>query len=867
MSTVCPKSKQAHICRTLQLENVNLRFLCSGVNAWTAELDQPLKHKIESHWKIKVMHEEYSEASKNEKMYVLSMFPYPSGNLHMGHVRVYVISDSIARFHRMNGKNVLQPMGWDAFGLPAENAAIERGVSADAWTKDNIATMRQQLKQLGCTLDWSRELATCDPEYYRFTQYIFLKLFENGLAYKKKALVNWDPIDQTVLADEQVDENGCSWRSGAKVEKKVLSQWFIKTTAFAKSLYDGLESNTLEDWRDIIKLQKHWIGECNGASFEFLLIDSVSGKTDMLNVWTAKSEHLNNVKCICVAPGSIIDRECEGEGRRKLQHVVAVNPLTNEKIPVYITDAVQYEEGRDNKLIIPGLYEDDCEFLKSVDLLALADKNLCDNEMERKKIIAKLNGNLTSSKIRDWLISRQRFWGTPIPIVNCEKCGEQPIPYEELPVTLPPFASISQKGSSHLKATPEWIQTSCPKCNGPAQRDTDTMDTFVDSSWYFLRYTDPHNTELPFRKDLANKLMPVDIYIGGKEHAVLHLYYARFMNHFLHSIGWISEPEPFRRLLVQGMVMGKSYRVKSTGRYLKQDEIDFSGKKPVEAETHKPLVETWEKMSKSKYNGVNPNDMFSEYGIDVTRLLILADVAPFTPRNWDKSTFPGIINWQRRLWLTVQAFREARAGGLPKPPDMDKHEASLWDSRNYYTRQTTYSYSVSHQLSTAIRKMQGLTNDLRKHSAETMAHSGEFERALAVQVIMLAPIAPHFASELWVGMQTAQGRIDKVKGEIDWSKPVLQQTWPVVDSNYLLSFECAINRAIKCELKLPRKDLDLLTVESALQLALDQPAIQEYTFNNPVLGTNWKFYPGLYAYLDIAVDHTKIKQAKRKAAA
>lgn len=863
-SMICSKNKQALINRKLLSENCNIRFLCSGVNAWNQELDQALKHKIESHWKEKLKYETYNENSKKEKMYVLSTFPYPSGNLHMGHVRVYAISDSVAQFHRMNGKNVLHPMGWDAFGLPAENAAIERGISADVWTKDNIATMKQQLKQLGCIFDWSREVATCQPEYYHFTQYIFLKLFENGLVYKKKALVNWDPVDQTVLADEQVDANGCSWRSGAKVEKKVLSQWFIKTTAYAKALYDGLASNTLEDWRDIIKLQEHWIGECNGASFEFPLIDSHSGETDVLNVWTAKAEHISRVKCICVAPGSVIDRQCEGEGCRKL-HIEAVNPLTNEKIPVFVTDAVQYEEGRDNKLIIPGLYESDNEFIKSVNLV-LPNEDLCDNETERKNVIAKLNGKLTSSKIRDWLISRQRFWGTPIPIVNCEKCGEQPVPFEELPVKLPPVVSLSQKGSSHLKASPEWIQTTCPKCKGPAHRDTDTMDTFVDSSWYFLRYVDPLNTQQPFRKELANKLMPVDIYVGGKEHAVLHLYYARFMNYFLHSLGWISEPEPFRRLLVQGMVMGKTYKVKGTGRYLSQDQIDFSGEKPVEAGTGKPLVETWEKMSKSKHNGVDPCEMFSEYGVDMTRLLILADVAPFTHRNWDKSTFPGIINWQRRLWLTVQQFRQARAANLPKPPDLDKQEASLWDSRNFYTRHATFSYFVSHQLSTAIRKMQGLTNDLRRHSEGTMAHSGEFERALAVQVIMLAPMAPHFASELWAGMQSAPGRIEKVKGEIDWSKPVLQQTWPVVDSSYFLSFECAVNTAINCKLKLPRKDLDSLTLETALQLALDQPTVQKYTYNNPVIGTTWKFYPGLYAYLDIAVDRKKIKLAEREAA-
>nr|CAD7601834.1 unnamed protein product [Timema genevievae] len=470
------------------------------------------KHSIENYWKSKLKFP--PDDDQKPKYYVLSMFPYPSGRLHMGHVRVYTISDTMARFNRMNGKNVIHPMGWDAFGLPAENAAIERSVEPRKWTNQNIDHMKKQMKQLGCSFDWDREVSTCDPSYYHWTQTLFLKLYDSGLVYRKEALVNWDPVDQTVLADEQVDENGCSWRSGAKIEKKLLNQWFIRATQFAKSLYDGLSDPLLKNWRDIIKVQKHWIGECDGTTFEFEL-EGIKSET-RVNVWTRNPESVLEATFIAVSPGSVLDKLDSEEAMKE---------------------------------------------------------RVC--EIARKKNIG---GYPVSSKLRDWLISRQRYWGTPIPMIHCTSCGGvQPVPLKDLPVVLPEIECLASRGQSPLLDATDWLHTKCPKCGGDATRETDTMDTFVDSSWYFLRYLDPHNKEEPFNKERVSKFMPVDLYIGGKEHAVLHLYYARLMNHFLHQVGLVPHREPFRRLLVQGMVKGRSYRVKGTGRYLTEQQVDLSG--------------------------------------------------------------------------------------------------------------------------------------------------------------------------------------------------------------------------------------------------------------------------------------------------
>lgn len=470
---------------------------------------------------------------------------------------------------------VIHPIGWDAFGLPAENAAIERQIAPDDWTKKNILQMKTQLQRLGCSFDWDRELATCNPLYYKWTQDLFLKLFDAGLVYQKEAIVNWDPIDKTVLADEQVDENGCSWRSKAKVEKIIFKQWFIRTTRFAKDLLEGLDDSVLQDWKDVIKLQRHWIGDCNGVNFDFKLINT----NDFVTLWTSQPEYIKHAKFIAITPSHILSRynSTNVDNSTKKLDVKAIHPLTQQEIPIFITDQIEFLPQTDSFLGIPCACDQSAQFSEKYQI-AYDTFEINDNEkiIMRDKVcqeaqVKGVGGYWTSGKLRDWLISRQRFWGTPIPIIHCDTCGVQPV--RDLPVSLPKLTKLNLK----LSDVYEWVNCVCPKCHKSAKRETDTMDTFVDSSWYYLRYLDPKNNEEIFSKRKSYDLMPVDLYVGGKEHAVLHLYYARFISHFLHSLNLLPEREPFKRLLVQGMVMGRSYRIKGTGRYVTENEVKVLG--------------------------------------------------------------------------------------------------------------------------------------------------------------------------------------------------------------------------------------------------------------------------------------------------
>ncbi|GLV45797.1 Leucyl-tRNA synthetase mitochondrial [Carabus blaptoides fortunei] len=851
------------------------RFL-SGISAWDEELSSTHKHQIEKYWKDKIWSPTFDEDDKTrDKFYVLSMFPYPSGKLHMGHVRVYTISDTVARYHRMNGKNVLQPIGWDAFGLPAENAAIERNVAPKDWTDQNIAQMKQQLDRLGCSFDWSREIATCEPDYYKWTQYLFLKMFESGLAYQKEALVNWDPIDQTVLAHEQVNENGCSWRSGVKVEKKLLKQWFIRTTKYAKDLLDHLDDPQLQDWRDIIKLQKHWIGECNGVSFDFKLIGTESSQSkDILTLWTSKPELMTMAKFVTVKSSSKLGGyKYEMINGVKRLMIKAENPLTGEKIPVFVHDDIEYELFCDTYLGIPGGFEADRQFAQSVELemseetnsLQPAEIPRLQNEICNKAQSLAVGGYWTSAKLQDWLISRQRYWGTPIPIVHCDSCGAQPVPTEQLPVMLPTVSGLSKKGA--LAQSDDWINTTCPKCGGRAKRETDTMDTFVDSAWYYLRYIDPKNQSEPFSKEQANKLMPVDLYIGGKEHAVLHLYYARFLSHFLYSLGLVPQREPFNRLLVQGMIMGQSYRIKGTGKYLSKSQvniIDSKKNKAIDKESGKSVVVTWEKMSKSKLNGVDPEEMFEQYGTDTTRLLVLADVAPTSHRNWSTATFPGILNWQHRLWLTVGKFIDLRKNNPAEcsEEEFKLHEDNLFDSRNFYIKGATFNYYMSQQMSVAVSKMQGLTNSLRRVPPSVIARSEQFERALAAQIILLAPMAPHFASELWTGFQSAPNRINNSNFDYNWEKSVLEQSWPQVDLDYRLDLLCQTNGHENTIVKIPRKELEAMDYDRAVSIALQQPEVQKILETRKMLDAKFDVYKGYQGVVNILTSEKLVQVEK-----
>ncbi|CAH1955218.1 unnamed protein product [Acanthoscelides obtectus] len=769
---------------------------------------------------------------------------------------------------------VIHPIGWDAFGLPAENAAIERKIAPSVWTRQNIAHMKNQLEQLGCSFEWDREFATCDTEYYKWTQDLFIKLYDAGLIYQRKALVNWDPVDQTVLADEQVDENGCSWRSGAKVEKKLLKQWFVRTTKFAKSLFDNLDSSILHDWRDIIKLQKHWIGECNGVNFDFKVTNS---EVEFVTLWTSHPEYIEDVKFVVVSENHILAKQ-EGvtdvAGAVKLKAELE-NPFTKHKIPVFMSHEIEYLPLTDSYVGIPGVADkatnfaqtcgiphDNTPLLKNTDEVTAKQEHICNTAKHMK-----IGGYWTSAKLKDWLISRQRYWGTPIPMIHCKDCRAVTVPKDQLPVELPNLSTLSKKGGSQLAEVSEWLNTKCPKCGQDAKRETDTMDTFVDSSWYFLRFTDPVNKKKIFDENKAEELMPVDLYIGGKEHAVLHLYYARFINHFLHSLGLVPEKEPFKRLLVQGMVMGRSYKVKTTGEYLPENKVkilDMKKNKAVTKGTGEPVVIAWEKMSKSKHNGVDPAEMFEQYGADTTRLLILADVSPTSHRNWNSNTFPGIMNWQKRLWLTIRDFLTYR-NSLPKMiPDNEfkSHDDFMFDSRNYYVKGASFNYVISQQMSIAVSKQQGLTNSLRKCPPAVYAYSKQFERALAAQIIMLAPMAPHFSSELWSGFVSAPKRLNNSE-EIIWDKAVLDQEWPVVDLDYQLELSFQVNGHENALVKIARKDLENLPKEKALEMALQQKEVQTTLTKRNILDVRYDCHKGFDGILNIITDQPppKVKEA------
>ncbi|KYM76864.1 putative leucyl-tRNA synthetase, mitochondrial [Atta colombica] len=830
--------------------------------------------KIEKYWGDKINPYKSSvNGDAKDKFYILSMFPYPSGALHMGHVRVYTISDTVARFYRLKGsKNVIHPMGWDAFGLPAENAAIERQINPAVWTTENIKTMRNQLKMLNYSFDWDREFATCDPDYYKWTQELFLKLFDKGLVYQKEAYVNWDPVDQTVLAEEQIDVNQRSWRSGVLVEKKLLKQWFIRTTAFAKSLLEGLNDPTLKEWRDITKLQKHWIGDCNGINIDFKLVSEIPEFPRTLNIWIDTPEFVEYAKFVAISSQSILNRKehtYEIDVGIKSLNAKIINPFSGEELPVFITDKVVYPSWRDVRLGIPSASMDDLKFSELIGI-PFTRHSIRSYEQQQQKISEVfqkarewgIGGYPVSSKLQDWLISRQRYWGTPIPIIHCTNCGTQPVPRNQLPVILPKMTHSSSNKRFSIQDMKDWLQTKCPKCEGNATREADTMDTFVDSSWYFLRFMDPKNTKEMFSVEKVKEMFPVDLYIGGKEHAVLHLYFARFMSHFLHSEGLLPYREPFKQLLVQGIVMGKTYQVINTGKYILENEVLKEGDQ-YKTKSGELVSMRWEKMSKSKLNGVDPLILLNKYGIDTTRLLILADVAPTSTRNWSENTVTGISNWQNRLWTVVKRFKTERnkisleeLESKPTNPKYAEQDAYMFDSRNYFLKNVTFNIVESQQLSIAISRLQGLTNSLRKVDLECLRKSREFERALAVQIIMLAPFAPHFASELWAIFCSAKYHlIDNT--EVDLNKTIFEQKWPDIDMDYNLVMNVFVNQRKFLKMKIPRRELDKMAADTALEYVILHPYYQKYSYNKNVVGVNFKAEKSCDASLYITMEKQK----------
>lgn len=767
------------------------------------------------------------ENTDKPKFYALSMFPYPSGNLHMGHVRNYTITDVIARLKRMQGYRVLHPMGWDAFGLPAENAAIERGVPPAKWTDQNIAQMKRQLQQLGLSIDWEREVATCSPEYYRWTQWLFLQFFESGLAYQKEAAVNWDPIDQTVLANEQVDSEGKSWRSGAKVERKLLRQWFLKITDYAEQLLTDLDK--LTGWPERVKtMQANWIGKSVGAYLEFPLVNS----TEKIAVFTTRPDTVYGVTYVVLAPEhpltlqvttpeqksavetfiqeiaseSELERTAEDKPKRGIKTGgMAINPFTGEEIPILIADYVLYEYGTGAVMGVPAHDSRDFKFARENNLPIKIVITPESGEIELKEAYteagiminsAQFNGlHSTAGKtaiidyataqgygkariqyrLRDWLISRQRYWGCPIPVIHCPNCGTVPVPIDNLPVTLPENVEFSGRGASPLAKLEDWVNVDCPRCGTPAKRETDTMDTFIDSSWYFLRYTDAKNEDIPFQFEQVNDWMPVDQYVGGIEHAILHLLYSRFFTKVLRDRGLVNVDEPFNRLLTQGMVQGLTYKNPETGKYVPAENVIYKEDKYCDKDTGEVLSFFFEKMSKSKYNGVDPLKVLEKYGADTARMFILFTAPPEKDLQWDDAGVEGQFRFLNRVWRLVSEYIENKPKQVKKIETFSKTDKDLRRAIHTAIKEISEDLEGDYQFNTAISELMKLSNALGDNKCFA---SPIYREGIETLLILLSLFAPHLSEELWQALGHSQS--------------IHLQPWPKVDPTALIVDEITL---------------------------------------------------------------------------
>ena len=786
---------------------------------------QSIEQKWQQTWAEQNL-DQMPEETQKPKFYALSMFPYPSGNLHMGHVRNYTIIDVIARLKRMQGYRVLNPMGWDAFGLPAENAAIERGIPPAKWTYENIAQMKGLFRSLGISFDWTKEVTTCSPDYYRWTQWIFLQFLEAGLAYQKEAAVNWDPIDQTVLANEQVDNEGRSWRSGAKVERKLLRQWFLKITDYAEQLLNDLDK--LPDWPERVKLmQANWIGKSVGAYLEFPIV----GMDEKIAVFTTRPDTVYGVSYLVLAPEhpltqrvttedrkaavetfikevaaqSEIDRTAEDKPKRGIPTGgKAINPFSGEEIPIWIADYVLYEYGTGAVMGVPAHDTRDFKFANQYQLpikVVIVDDDempLTEAYTEPGIMINSQSFNGMDSikgkaaiiraaedagcgkarvqyRLRDWLISRQRYWGAPIPVIHCPTCGTVPVPASDLPVLLPENVEFTGKGSPLAKME-EWVNVPCPSCGTAAKRETDTMDTFIDSSWYFLRYPDAQNQEQIFDSAKTNDWMPVDQYVGGIEHAILHLLYSRFFTKVLRDRGLINCDEPFKRLLTQGMVQAMAYKNPVTGKYFPPADIDPAN--PKDPQTGEALQVFYEKMSKSKYNGVDPLEVMGKYGVDTARMFILFKAPPEKDLEWEDADVEGQFRFLNRVWRLVTEF----AAPPPAPPYqggekdvLSKAEKDLRRAIHTAIKAVSEDLEGDYQLNTAVSEMMKLSNALNDAKCKD---SPVYAEGINTLIRLLAPFAPHIADELWHNTGN--------------SESVHSQTWPSVDASALITDEITL---------------------------------------------------------------------------
>lgn len=813
-----------------------------------------IEQKWQTTWTEQGLYKTITDSNK-PKFYALSMFPYPSGSLHMGHVRNYTITDVIARLKRMQGYRVLHPMGWDAFGLPAENAAIDRGVPPATWTYQNIDQMREQLQRLGFSIDWDKEVATCSPDYYRWTQWIFLQFYQAGLAYQREAAVNWDPIDQTVLANEQVDSEGYSWRSGAKVERKLLRQWFFKITDYAEELLNDLDK--LPGWPDRVKtMQANWIGKSTGAYLEFPVV----GSNEKIAVFTTRPDTVYGVSYVVLAPEhplvaqvttaeqkatveafiaevaeeSEIDRTAEDKPKRGVPTGgKAINPFNNKEIPIWIADYVLYEYGTGAVMGVPAHDVRDFAFAKQYNLPITqviipddADNDNAEDEVmteaytdpgimvhsgpfsgehsvKGKKAVIEYaedegyGEGRVQYRLRDWLISRQRYWGAPIPIVHCPQCGAVAVPDADLPVKLPDNVEFSGRGPSPLAKLEDWVNVPCPSCGTPAKRETDTMDTFIDSSWYFLRYPDAQNDSKVFDSAITNDWMAVDQYVGGIEHAILHLLYSRFFTKVLRDCKLLTCDEPFQRLLTQGMVQGLTYKNPVTGKYI--PSADVNPEDPKDPKTGDKLQVFFEKMSKSKYNGVDPLEVMGKYGADTARMFILFKAPPEKDLEWDDADVEGQFRFLNRVWRLVTEFQSVTTQ-TAKNKELSKVEKDLRRAIHTAIKEVTEDLEGDYQFNTAVSEMMKLSNALSDAKCET---SAVYREGIETLLKLLAPFAPHIAEELWQGL--------------GYDQSIHIQPWPEVDEAALVVDEITlviqINGKTRGTISVPAK-ADKATLEA-----------------------------------------------------
>jgi leucyl-tRNA synthetase len=772
---------------------------------------KPIEGKWQARWEASQIYRAHAEASR-PKYYVLTMYPYPSGDLHVGHLYNYAPADAGARFMRMRGYNVLFPMGFDAFGLPAENAALQRGIHPQQWTRQNIEKMRRQFREMGGSFDWSRDIVTCDPEYYRWNQWFFLEFFKRGLAYKALAAVDWCPNCHTTLAREQVIGEGrvCE-RCETPVARRMLDQWFFRTTAYAEELLDCSEL----DWPErVIAMQRNWIGRSDGVEFDF----RVAGTEHAFRVFTTRPDTVFGATFCVLAPEHPLvaqitpaDRRAAVEAyvaqatrRTEIERLsterertgvftgaLAVNPMNGEEVPIWVADYVLMTYGTGAIMAVPAHDERDFDFARRHDLpirvvIAPPDWNDGDldaastgagtmvhsgkfdglpslegwqriaDEMEK----ADIGQRKVNYRLRDWLISRQRYWGTPIPILYCEKCGMQPVPESDLPVVLPLDVEFRPTGESPLKFSEQFRRATCPGCGGPAERETDTMDTFVDSSWYWYRYLAPHDDTRPFDPAAASYWCPVDQYIGGAEHAVMHLLYARFFNRVLRDIGLIEFNEPFRRLFNQGMILAPVYR-DAMGRVIAWPEVEWKDGQPHRRATGELLDEAVEKMSKSKRNVVDPDEMFQTHGADALRVFEMFlgpwdQGGPWTPRGIE-----GPVRFLNRAWAVVTEPTPA-AGGAPSAEEIrELRQAGHRTLKKVTVDLERFAYN------TAVAALMEYVNVLTRARQTAVASAEAWSEARRLLTLMLAPLAPHIAEEMWE--------------RIGQPYSVHQQAWPIYD--------------------------------------------------------------------------------------